>query len=409
MLKRMGGLFLIAVFLMGCMVGGAASIQPPEGGQKVDVPLYDGAKNVSMAADDQAAMVAELLGRKALLYASTISVTKTEKMGDEIQSEWNEKLPKEKWRLKQDWVRIDRYWVSSWRNGDYELTAVILDGMTSEDVSDMQRMYGIEDVELGESLVLVLMQDTHQPLPDLTATAEAAGWSASATAQSDERAATATARAAEYEATQISKEAAQTATVVSATQSAQETQVSAAATAAVTPTATPDPYPPVALPFVDSFDQGVRPEWRILSKDQPAIVNGRLSAAKGQTVVLSIGNGDLTNYTVEFDYEFSGWYSYSGKFTVFFTPTLKYEVFADNHNGGRWYEFVEKEWKSILDDNGVEKLQGHLRMDRAGNQYTISVDGQLASTFMYGDVRGAPLTLEIEHADTALDNLVLDD
>ena len=59
MLKRMGGLFLIAVFLMGCMVGRAASIQPPEGGQKVDVPLYDGAKNVSMAADDQAAMVAE--------------------------------------------------------------------------------------------------------------------------------------------------------------------------------------------------------------------------------------------------------------------------------------------------------------------------------------------------------------
>lgn len=63
-----------------------------------------------------------------------------------------------------------------------------------------------------------------------------------------------------------------------------------------TPTATPDVGVPV--PFTDNFDDGRRPEWKIVN-GEPIINDGRLGST-GTGLTLELGNEKLIDYTIEF-------------------------------------------------------------------------------------------------------------
>ena len=70
-----------------------------------------------------------------------------------------------------------------------------------------------------------------------------------------------------------------------------------------TPTPTPIPVREVALPFEDNFENGLKPEWRVLSGDW-RITGGRLtSLPNGRWSYLLVGDLTWQNYAVEFDFE----------------------------------------------------------------------------------------------------------
>ena len=72
-------------------------------------------------------------------------------------------------------------------------------------------------------------------------------------------------------------------------------------TATPQPAETPVPLSPVALPFEDTFDTWIRPEWVMVgAPDAPVIIAGRLYTERGLTLIY--GNASMRDYQVHFDY-----------------------------------------------------------------------------------------------------------
>lgn len=395
-------IFLMSVFIiftMACLGGSVLSLDPPQGSDKVDIPLFAGGKTIKMDDSDLAAFTADLFGRDYLFFESNTQVTAVERVASEIQSEMDDNLIKANWRLRSDWSGFGDFRMSQWQKGDLQLFIIVFDNLGSDDIRDLKLSYGIDNLEPGYTLTIAHVIDASQPLPDLTSTAEV-----------ENRAATGTADAYAMHSTQAAQEneSAVATLSVQETLSVETTQtaVSAAQTAAVTPTATQDPHPDLELPFEDNFNEGMRPEWRIQGSGEPVLVDGKLTATSGGKVSLEIGNSTLREYTLEFDLITSGTH---GKLMFYFTSVRALEI---NDYRMIWYEFEENAWQETSRHSTNIKWSWssrnfRIRIVRNGDYYEIYKDGALEHTMKYGDLSGSKLIISIENNNIAIDNLII--
>lgn len=172
-----------------------------------------------------------------------------------------------------------------------------------------------------------------------------------------------------------------------------------------TPSATrADTNPPLALPFIDGFDQGLRPEWRIIN-GRPLVSEGRLTSAVDE-LSLEIGNTSLQNYTLSFDA--SGEYGngcgggYGNDLVIGFSPTQILSYYDTDFSGRlRWYTFDNNDWVEIDEQDGL--VCGHFEIDVFGNSYQVRINGSLASELIYEPAQG-PLLVSIDE-NIYIDNL----
>lgn len=170
-----------------------------------------------------------------------------------------------------------------------------------------------------------------------------------------------------------------------------------------TPSATrADTNPPLALPFFDGFDQGVRPEWRVIN-GRPLVSEGRLTSAVDE-LSLEIGNTTLQNYTLSFDVsgDDSCGNGYGNDLVLGFSPTQSLSSRYTDFSGRlRWLTFDDNQWVEIDEQDGIDC--GHFDINVFGNSYQVRVNGSLASELVYEPAQG-PLLVSIDEG-VYIDNL----
>ena len=178
--------------------------------------------------------------------------------------------------------------------------------------------------------------------------------------------------------------------------------------AAPTPGPTVDPYPPLALPFSDNFGGGISSAWRVVGGN-PVVKDGKLGSARGEEVILEIGNGALRDYRVEFtlsDDEY-GWGGYNSALYLLLTPSLQVKLYsADVQTRIYWLAFEDNSWQEITRTDQTSTKVTNFVVEVLGNSYRVFTDGQNASELVYGPVRpsGAPLVMRIQGNDFWVDD-----
>jgi len=170
------------------------------------------------------------------------------------------------------------------------------------------------------------------------------------------------------------------------------------------PEITQDPDPDLALPFQDSFDQGLNPLWRIVV-GKPMILDGRLTPVSDQ-LRIEIGNTRLNQYTLEMDMwgkekDYCG-FGYSNHLTINFSPNLRFSYGYTDSNGRLvWDTFENNEWKEIARFDGLEC--GRLKVNVSNDSYSVLINGQLVNELKLDPAVG-PLSIGIDEGVT-IDNL----
>lgn len=158
----------------------------------------------------------------------------------------------------------------------------------------------------------------------------------------------------------------------------------------------PPPTSAVALPFQDDFEQGLRPEWRVLS-GQWATQNGRLQAVSDE-LTLEIGDSAWGSYTVDLDF-----YEYPNSVYLVVAQVFQYELSTYDSD---WSAFQNNQWIAVANGRLVSR-SGHLRFVVSGNTYSVYVDGKLHESLTYGSALQGPLGLNMRRNSGVIDNLVI--
>ena len=161
----------------------------------------------------------------------------------------------------------------------------------------------------------------------------------------------------------------------------------------------PSPTPTLSLilPFQDSFDGKIFPDWKILSGDT-LIQDGWLSASR-DSVVLGLGDDSLTDFTLDFDYK-----NLRGTFELLVTFDQKVRM-ATGQDGSVWQALNDNNWNNISNFGGVG-VSGHLTINVAGNTYKVLRNQDPVQEITYGDPVGGPIMITIV-ADRFIDNFSL--
>jgi uncharacterized Zn finger protein (UPF0148 family) len=181
------------------------------------------------------------------------------------------------------------------------------------------------------------------------------------------------------------------------------------------PEPTIDPYPILNLPFTDDFNDGLSPEWRIISGN-PIISNGKLGSAKNKDFFIEIANGQLKNYTITTQLysreENWGWGGYFSQVDFYFSPTLRLVLTSSDFNStAHWFAFEGNEWEKILRTELPDAGNGdNFKIVVNGNIYSVFMNGQLGSELIYGSVRevGSPLIVRVEGDNIFLDYITIE-
>jgi len=200
-------ILMLVVVTLACAIGSPSSMKSPSSESRDAIPLYSNLKEINLDEEDKRLFVTDFLGYEYLLSASTTNISWSEDTGSDVREQLDTKLPDEKWRLEIDWTGYDQFLMSEWKKGDLELLVVVLDNLTSEDISTLNKKYGISNPTPGSTLILNHAIDISQPLPNTTATAQVESQSATATAEFANFSASATAETIEnsIQATQSAK------------------------------------------------------------------------------------------------------------------------------------------------------------------------------------------------------------
>jgi hypothetical protein len=156
--------------------------------------------------------------------------------------------------------------------------------------------------------------------------------------------------------------------------------------------------PSLALPFEDNFDQGLRPEWRVL-EGEPLITNGELQAA-GQRLTLQMGDATLTDYTVRFD-TVRACTTNNDEFVLTIAERVEFSMRGTHLV---WRAFDGSNWQVLGDD--FLSCPRNARVTVANGRYTVAISNAIAVEFQYGTAVSGPMTLTVKN-ELAIDNLTV--
>ncbi len=159
-----------------------------------------------------------------------------------------------------------------------------------------------------------------------------------------------------------------------------------------------DSNPPIQLPFSDNFDNGLSPEWRIVA-GQPIIVDGYLSSIGDQTV-LEIGNTDLQDFSLNFDFKDT----YNGVWLGGLKITIGNRVSFVVQGCPIWSVYQDGSWNDATHCKSQISIPGKLRLTVQGNRYQVYINGSLFSEITLGQPVSGPLSISFSNL-LLLDNL----
>jgi hypothetical protein len=178
-------------------------------------------------------------------------------------------------------------------------------------------------------------------------------------------------------------------------------------TPTVPPTPTPEPIQVgnLLVPFEDAFDQSWRSEWDA-SGGRLSVVNGRLTSAADAPFVLWLGDEQLTDYTVEFDYQ-AGW-----GIDLYVGPYFRWvDRFGNTTNGFSPRQWQERQpntnqWSKRSTDF-FNMGSGRFKLVVSGDTYTLSVNnGEKIVYTLSGINPKGPFGIGMQQ-DTFIDNFKL--
>jgi hypothetical protein len=180
-----------------------------------------------------------------------------------------------------------------------------------------------------------------------------------------------------------------------ATAEPSETAISATSTPAPsetqqnTPTTAATATASLVLPFQDNFDQGLRPEWRVV-EGQPLMTGGRLQGAD-YTLTLQLGDAALEDYTVRFDTPNSCGSNNAG-FILTVAERVQFEMRASYFV---WRAFNGTDW-TVLPSNNYLSCPHNVRITMASGKYTVAISNAIVLDAQYGTAIAGPLTISLK-------------
>ena len=159
-MKKYWVLFISVIFLFGLA------------GCSLKAPIYEGATEIKMLDEDKTAYLnSGAIERSYLLFTHSVDFVWTKDEMADAQKRLDKSLPKDKWRLVNDWSGDSNRTSSEWKNGDIGLVVLLMGNLDGTQINDLERRYGISGIEPGATLVMFYSFDKNKPQPDHTATA----------------------------------------------------------------------------------------------------------------------------------------------------------------------------------------------------------------------------------------------
>jgi hypothetical protein len=193
---------LAGMLFMACSIFSKPGMMVSNGGTQESVPLYTKATAINLVGNDLNSFISDVIGYEYTLSSTFKSnVAWSADAASAVTQEFNSSLPNAKWRLQTDWSPVagsSQVTSSSWLKGNLKLVVAVWNNLSSQDISDLTRRYGINGPKQGATLILTHAMDMTQLLPNATATKAAEYEQATSTAQALSYAATATAAASNF-------------------------------------------------------------------------------------------------------------------------------------------------------------------------------------------------------------------
>lgn len=169
-------------------------------------------------------------------------------------------------------------------------------------------------------------------------------------------------------------------------------------TATQMPAATPTAS--LILPFEDDFNNGLRPEWDVVS-GEPMIVSGRVGRTSG-ILRLSLGDTTLSNYILEFDFYGVRNNCANCLFIEMLIGTdTKYYVVGGAVGGlySRLDVFDDGQWRNLLSSSTSK--DAHVKLQFTGNRINLFLNSTPSEPIIYGSefaLRG-PIIITLDRGE----------
>lgn len=154
-------ILVICIFISACKQSDTPEASPPE----VNLETLEDVRELSLGSSDSDRIKLDFFGYDLSLYGNTLKVSVTNETVSVINSKLEDALIDLGWRLESD----DDFPI--WRK-DNLLLAIRFVPVNVETMNSMRRMYGIKDLEIGQTLMMTYRFDKSRPLPNPTETAE---------------------------------------------------------------------------------------------------------------------------------------------------------------------------------------------------------------------------------------------
>jgi WD40 repeat protein len=170
-------LFLFCTLILGMwlVVACKPSIVPlPSGSSKGsgEISLYPNAKIIELNEIDKYEFlnsVFYMIDPEYSLYSSSTNISWVKDMGSKVIAYYDKALPDANWRLESDWDESGaEIYISAWRQGDLKVFVYIIDNLTSDQINDLRRLYGVSVTESGATLIIIHIWDTSHLLSTAT-------------------------------------------------------------------------------------------------------------------------------------------------------------------------------------------------------------------------------------------------
>jgi type II secretory pathway pseudopilin PulG len=178
------------------------------------------------------------------------------------------------------------------------------------------------------------------------------------------------------------------------------------------PSQTPLPIPTIpptqsiTLPFLDTFDAGLNPAWKVVN-GTPLIENAGLRATNGDLYLEIQGNFD-PNYAVSFDFIDKDPYYHTGEklAEVIFSSRLSCQI--QSRKGTTWRAFDGNKWFDVSKTElGIYTDPIKFRFVVQGNIYQLYYNNQLVSEIKYGESLSPGSIGIFLNSKAALDNFAI--
>ena len=134
-----------------------------------ELPSYPEATEVHLRTmDKQSYLESGIIGQELLAFKYDAKISWSEDDSNSIRNKLDKSLPKNKWRLVNDWNGEAPILKSQWKNEEIGLVVILTENLNKPVISDLERRFGFADLQPGITLITMYVYDVSSPLIEET-------------------------------------------------------------------------------------------------------------------------------------------------------------------------------------------------------------------------------------------------